>query len=317
MEKLKEFSVKAPHYLIKDILEKLEEAYNNLVKDFNSKLALLQKNSKEPQSLAVEIEKITTLLDEYEKQYKEGLKIEIYKEVNAQKEKVREELESIEGEYLAAIEKKDNIEEIRKLAIDCTEYFKSIVVNFSSNIREKLKDFSKKLSVEFESRECINVPSVDFESIEQRAKNEAIELKPILRERPWDWLDSITFGISRLFREKYVEVGRKRIINKQQAITNFNNLVRKELQKVRMELTVGDSLDKFIDNNIKIVEEELIKLIKNKKSEYKEIKQELDNVLKIKNKIDETTKKKEEVEKEIEECLKPFKEDLLNALHNK
>jgi len=178
---INKFSSIASDLQLREILDKIEEAYEYKTEINNEEINRLKQVKKNPQEFEEIIKKLTNALNDYhnlslntkrdiEKKYKTILKD-------------NDDFNKIQNNFNECLQKTENIENTKKNLIETTFNLEDFINGISQSIKGDFVSSFKKMGKSFKNEYDITLPRVDFDSIEFKAMNNAYEEVDIFEER--------------------------------------------------------------------------------------------------------------------------------------
>lgn len=292
--RLYEFSVRSPILLMKYILDKIKEGYEKMESYCTEKITMLEMKKRHPQEFAEEINRIQKALEEYRllKNYTvENLRAKY----SGRHSKWYKEVEEVKERYLHLITESKDRENIRKHFFDGISYLQNTCDRFIKELTQELHEIFKKIGQDFKEKHHITVPSVDWDALEARSKENTYI--PIEEKRKWDIWDIITLGIARLFRENTI---RRIEYSEKKHLDNLKYECKKEL--VEKSEKLSNELQSLFDNNLDNLSNEIDSTIKNRIEMLEKLKNEEQYNEQIIQEIGKLEIKKNDIIKERLRC---------------
>lgn len=268
-EVLEEYSLRAPNFQLEEILNSINKGYAELEKILDNKAKLLEQKKKSPQSFSEEIESQKEKLDEYNNLLSYG-KRELTSKYVGVTTKYYKAVDDTRSHYNKQIRESNSIVFIRKSIIDGLDAFKDILNDFINDITTDLQARMNSIAKDFQSRHSFTVPKIDLKAIEKKATENAFIIKDIFKERDVDVWDVVSVGIARIFREKQVKVGEKKVLDNEKLLQGVKDEIHQNFQKIRDDF-VKES-QKMLDEYLADYKTEFDNVISKQKESLSELK---------------------------------------------
>lgn len=187
-----EFSARAPELQLAELLSAVKRGYENQITAHEQNIDLLKKKKKHRQTFENELNEIRRLLSMYKlsmHEFVERMTAE-YVGTNA---KYRPGLEQLKSEQQRAVQAATDGNMVRKVLADFHDANSTFIDEVAREVRDKFKNELARLGDQFKSEHSINVPTVDIDGIEAKAKDTAYRGAKVPRDPSgfWEWTGTI------------------------------------------------------------------------------------------------------------------------------
>lgn len=295
---INEYSMQAPQLQLKEILVTIKSGYAEQDKLIVDKINRLNIKKQSPQSFAREIERISGVLDAFELKVNEMNEEADVKFGGGLNSEVQKDITRIVENHLVKInDKQQDLQSIRKLALDFQNEISNTITLFSNSITVFFTKHLQEIAIEFKETHNLNVPKIDLQAIENSAESQSYEIKDVYENRKIDVLDVFTLGIARIFRENQIKVGTKRVINNVKNLQIIINEVIKYIQEIKD--TTNSQIENILKKYLKDVSYKVNQAVLERQADLKYEKEKSQQNEEILEEIDALKKKQSNIPKEV------------------
>ena len=305
-ETIDKFSLQAPNLQLQEILEKIKDGYRDQEAQRGEKIDLLEAKKRNPQEFEELIADHQKALSHYEYLI-HTTKEELEQSYTGRHSEWNELIENLKSKYPELITQSDNPEVARKNFIDGVNDIKQVIIEFSKSITRDLSNKLEERGKAFKKDHKITIPSVDLQSIQERANQNAYRNEPVYesvtktrKERRWytlwiwehevKYTQNVKVGENKVFDENLYFKALKTDLNVE-FYKIINSLPEKSKEVLKLYLdTFNEEIIAVIEERKKALEED-----RNKKQTNEQLIIEIDDLKVKKKEIPPELKRVEEI----------------------
>ncbi|MBN8745468.1 MAG: dynamin family protein [Thiomonas arsenitoxydans] len=259
-----EFSARAPELQLAELLAAVKRGYENQIIAHEQDIDFLEKKKKHPQTLENELNEIRRLLSMYKLSMHEFAEQMMAKYVGTNA-KYRKKLEDLKSEHLQAVQAATDGNMVRKVLADFHDANSTFIDEVAREVRDEFKNELARLGDQFKSEHSINVPTVDIDGIEAKAKDASHQTTEVPRD-PKDFWERARKFLSMGF---WSPTGSEPVFDPGCFLHNFKSEAARGINGI-----VGEDyefISHFLDNFIAEFKRALQSLIDGRQKAYEEL----------------------------------------------